>query len=91
MCKLLTFPHFPSVGKLKTIFKIIFKTIFKIIFKTIFPFGIGLQDVDFLVACLTACIESRAALGCNSIIGSPFPYPEFDLTSWQGDLLAVTL
>ena len=33
MCKLLTFPHFPSVGKLKTIFK----TIFKIIFKTIFP------------------------------------------------------
>ena len=34
MCKLLTFPHFPSVGKLKTIFKIIFKTIFS--------FGIGL-------------------------------------------------
>ena len=38
MCKLLTFPHFPSVGKLKTIFK----TIFKIIYKTIFSFGIGL-------------------------------------------------
>ena len=34
MCKLLTFLHFPSVGKLKTIFKIIFKTIFS--------FGIGL-------------------------------------------------
>ena len=35
MCKLLTFPHFPSEGKLKTIFKTIFKTI-------VF-FGIGLQ------------------------------------------------
>ena len=34
MCKLLTLPHFPSVGKLKTIFKIIFKTILS--------FGIGL-------------------------------------------------
>ena len=34
MCKHLTFPHYPSVGKLKTIFKIIFKTIFS--------FGIGL-------------------------------------------------
>ena len=34
MWKLLTFPHIPSVGKLKTIFKIIFKTIFF--------FGIGL-------------------------------------------------
>ena len=34
MCKLLTFPHFPNVGKLKKIFKIIFKTIFS--------FGIGL-------------------------------------------------
>ena len=41
MCKLLTFPHFPSVGKLK----IIFKTIFKIIFKKIFSFGIGLLAV----------------------------------------------
>ena len=38
MCKLLTFPYFPSVGKLK----IIFKTISKTIFKTIFFFGIGL-------------------------------------------------
>ena len=48
MCKLLTFPHFPSVGKLKTIFKTIFKTNFKIMFKTIFSFGIGLQVVHIL-------------------------------------------
>ena len=50
MCKLLTFPHFPSLGKLETIFK----TIFKIIFKTIFSFGIGLQ-----MFCVTLVIKNE--------------------------------
>ena len=49
MCKLLTLPHFPSVGKLKTIFK----TIFKIIFKTIFSFGIGLLSKETLIGLLS--------------------------------------
>ena len=54
MCKLLTFPHFPSLGKLETIFKTIFKIIFKIIFKTIFSFGIGLQ-----MFCVTLVIKNE--------------------------------